>query len=165
MIEGEVKKVNFWKPCKPFSLLHRQLINVLYWNYSKELKLYFRMFEHFRTCCVERNLLFMQINWALLNSAPTPSHPHPHPLTPTHPHSPKIFSYPLQPTWNNAPHTQNNAPYTPNHSHLRKIMPFPPPRTQNNPHSLKIMPTNCQSHKLWSNNSHLLKLIFDHELR
>ena len=67
--------------------------------------------------------------------------------------------------------TPNNAPLTPTYPYLSKIMLHTPPPTQNNvsptqinPHSLKIMP-NCPSHKIWSNNLHLLNLLFDHKVK
>ena len=92
-------------------------------------------------------LINREFEWALSSSVPTP----------THPHSP--------------PATQNNAPLTPTYPYLSKIMLHTPPPTQNNvsptqinPHSLKIMP-NCHSHKIWSNNLHLLNLLFDHKVK
>ena len=77
---------------------------------------------------------------------------HPPPLTSTHSQPPKIMSHPEElpihphPT----PHTQNN--------------PHPPPRTQHKPQLLKIMPRHHHSHKIWSNTTHLLKLLFDQDV-
>ena len=117
---------------------------------------------------MSQKVFFKYCQWTLSNSAPTPTHPHSSPPTPTHP---KYFPNHLHPlkimsTNHHSPtSTQNNTSYTSIHPHLPKTMPHPLPRTQNNPYSLKIIPTNCHSHKILSSNPHLLKLLFDHEIR
>ena len=65
--------------------------------------------------------LYRDSNWALSNSAPTPTHPQP----------PKIMSRPPKK----------------NHTHSKYYL------------------TNRQSHKTWSNNPHLLKLLFDRKVK
>ena len=71
-------------------------------------------------------ILWMCYDRFLSDSAPTLTHPHSSPPTPTqpkyfsiHPHPPKIMSY-------SPSHTQNNAPYTPTHPHPPKIMSHSP---------------------------------------
>ena len=63
-----------------------------------------------------------------------------------------------------APSHSHPLPFISTHLHPPKIFSHPPPPTQNNPHSFKIMPTDCLPHKIWSNKPQLLKLHFDHEV-
>ena len=103
-------------------------------------------------------------------------------ITTTHPCPPKILTHPPPPTLKNVPPTstypkkcsihphtpkmmphlphsplptQNNAPYNPTH-------PYPPKITHT--HSKSCL-TKRHSHKIWSNNPHLLKLLFDHKVK
>ena len=90
------------------------------------------------------------VHLVLSNSAPTPTHLHP--LPPAQNNVPPTLTHPeelpIHP--NPTPHTQNK--------------PHPPPRTQNKPQLLKIMPRHHHSHKIWSNTTHLLKLLFDQDV-
>ena len=103
-------------------------------------------------------------------------------ITTTHPCPPKMLTHPPPPTLKNVPPTstypkkcsihphtpkmmphlphsplptQNNAPYNPTH-------PYPPKITHT--HSKSCL-TKRHSHKIWSNNPHLLKLLFDHKVK
>ena len=86
-----------------------------------------------------------------------PSTPRP-PLTSPTPTHPKYFAIHLQPP-KIMPH---HPPFTLTYHHPPKIMPHPPKITYT--HSKQCL-TNRHLHKIWSNKPHLLKLLFDHEVK